>query len=250
MAEGKPATPRRRSEASIKTQIARANARAMILAPIIAEIQAHGITRTHAIAVALTDRAVCTAQGRRFWVSLQVRQVLDRIALLTPSSVTSSQSSTSLSPKRAATPLIDVDGIILSNAKGKVIRSQAMRRGRPTAREIVGQILTQMRTEGAALHESHRLLAKTVATRYGRDLGDRSWSEAAIQSHVSKWLRENPDGNDYRVALTLKEAARESGVKRALLDIAVSRGALRAHRCGARTMILQSDLQRFGAQAS
>jgi hypothetical protein len=107
--------------------------------------------------------------------------------------------------------------------------------------------MTQMRTEGAALHESHRLLAKTIAARYGRDLGDRSWGEASIQNHVSKWLRENPDPNDYRVALTLKEAARESGVKRALLDIAISRGTLRAHKCTARTMILQTDLQRFVA---
>jgi hypothetical protein len=249
MAEGKPATLRRRAEASLKTHTVRANARALALAPIIAEIiQVNGATRPHAIAAALTDRGVPTALGCRFWTSTQVRQVLDRIALLTPLSLTSTQSSTSLSPKRAARPLIDVDGIILSNAGGKVTRSQARGRGRPTAREIVGQILTQMRTEGTALHKSHRLLAKTVAARYGRDLGDPSWSEGAIRQHVGKWLRENPDANDYRIALTLKEAARESGVKRSLLDIAISRGTLRAHKCTARTMILQSDLRRFMAK--
>jgi hypothetical protein len=61
-------------------------------------------------------------------------------------------------------------------------------------------------------------------------------------------LRRNPDANDFRVALTLKEAARESGVKRALLDIAIARGTLRVHKCGARTLILHSDLQRFVTQ--
>ena len=249
MAKGKPAAPRRRSEASLKTQTERANARALALAPIIAEIQAHGITRPHAIAAALTDRGVRTALGRRFWVGLQVRDILDRLDRLGHLKSASAQGSTSPRPERSAKPLIDNGGTILSNMAGEIITfSQARRRGRPTAREIVGQILTQLRTEGAALHESHGLLAKTVAARYGGDLGDRSWGEAAIRNHVSKWLRENPDPNDYRVALTLKEAARESGVKRSLLDIAISRGTLRAHKCTARTMILQSDLQRFIAE--
>jgi hypothetical protein len=106
----------------------------------------------------------------------------------------------------------------------------------------------QIRTEGSSLRESYALLAKMVAARNNRALGDRSWNETTIVKHVRKWLRENPDPNDYRVALTLKEAARESGVKRTLLDIAVGRGTLRAHKCGARTLILQSDLQRFVTQ--
>jgi hypothetical protein len=33
-----------------------------------------------------------------------------------------------------------------------------------------------------------------------------------------------------------------------LLDIALARGILRAHKCGARTLILHSDLQRFVTQ--
>jgi hypothetical protein len=244
MAEGLPATPRRRSEASLKTSINRANARALALSPIIDEIQADGVTRPHAIAAALTDRGIQTAWGRRFWTVSQVRQVLDRIALLTPLSLMSPQSSSTRSPKPVARPLIDTNRIFLSNATGK----EARRRGRPTAREIVGQMLTQMRTEGASLRESHPLLAKTVAARNNRGLGDPSWSEATIVKHVSKWLRENPDDNDYRVALTLKEAARESGIRRVLLDIAINRGTLRAHKCTARTMILPSDLERFVTQ--
>ena len=87
MAEGLPVTPRRRAGAAgRKTGIARANARALALAPIIAEIQADGVTRPHAIAAALTDRGVPTALGHRFWTSTQVRQVLDRLARLAPSS--------------------------------------------------------------------------------------------------------------------------------------------------------------------
>jgi excisionase family DNA binding protein len=105
-----------------------------------------------------------------------------------------------------------------------------------------------MRAEGASLHEPHALIAKMVAARNKRALGDRGWNETTIVRHVREWLRGSPDPNDYRVALTLKEAARESGVKRALLDIAIDRGTLRAHKCGARTLILHSDLQRFVTQ--
>jgi excisionase family DNA binding protein len=235
-----------------KTQVAQANARALTLAPIIAEIQAHDITRPHAIAAALTDRGVPTAQGHRFWRSKDVRRVLERLAQLAPPSAAGTQSPTGPRPEQSAKPVIDISGTIFSNTAGKVITSsQERRRGRPTAREIVGEILTQMRREGSPLHEPHRVLAKMVAARNNCALGDRSWHEPTIVKHVSKWLSENPDdANDYRVALTLKEAARVSGVKRALLDIAIDRGTLRAHRCGARTLILHSDLQRFVTQFS
>jgi len=110
--------------------------------------------------------------------------------------------------------------------------------------------LTQMRAEGSALREPHARLAKMVAARNNRALGDRSWDATTIVKHVREWLRVNPEPNDYRVALTLKEAARESGVKRTLLDIAIAGGTLRAHKCGARTLILHSDLQRFIKQFS
>jgi hypothetical protein len=48
-----------------------------------------------------------------------------------------------------------------------------------------------------------------------------------------------------KVAFTLKEAARASGLSRSLLYIAIGRGALRARKCGARTLILESDLRLF-----
>jgi hypothetical protein len=252
MSKGLPATSGRKAgappeagEAGRKTQTARANARALTLAPIIGEIQANDIMRPHAIAAALTDRGVPTARGYRFWRGEDVRVVLDRLARLGSSSA-SAQGPTGLRPEPAAKPLIEISRTIFSNTARKVITFS--KPGRPTAREIVGQILTQMRAEGSALRESHPLLAKMVAARNNCALGDRNWHEITIVRHVSKWLRENPGANDYRVALTLKEAARESGVKRALLDIAIGRGMLLAHKCGARTLILHSDLQRFVAQ--
>jgi len=258
MSKGPVATPRRRAHATPeaaevgrKTGIMRANGRALALAPIIAEIQGHGIMRPHAIAAALTDRGVPTALGCRFWTTSQVREVMDRLARLAPSSFAGVQSPPSPRIKRAAKPPVDMSQTIVSKTAGKIITfSQARRRGRPTAREIVGHILTHMRAEGASLCEPLALLAKMVAASNNRALGDRSWNETTIVKHVREWLRGNPEPNDYRVALTLKEAARESGVKRTLLDIAIARGTLRAHKCGARTLILQSDLQRFETQRS
>jgi len=48
-----------------------------------------------------------------------------------------------------------------------------------------------------------------------------------------------------KIAFTVKEAARVSGLSRSLLYIAIARGALLARKCGARTLILDSDLRRF-----
>jgi hypothetical protein len=241
--------PPEAGEAGRKTQTARANARALALAPIIAEIQADGITKPHAIAAALTDRGVPTALGCRFWTSDGVWDILDRLDRLGHLKSASAQSSTSPHPEHAAKPLIDNSRTILSNTAGEIITfSQVRRRGRPTAREIVALTLTQMRAEGSALREPHARLAKMVAARNNRALGDRCWESTTIVKHVHEWLRENPDANDFRVALTLKEAARETGVKRAMLDVAIDRGTLRAHKCGARTLILNWDLQGFVAQ--
>jgi hypothetical protein len=49
----------------------------------------------------------------------------------------------------------------------------------------------------------------------------------------------------HKLAFTLKEATRASGLSRSLLYIAIGRGELHARKCGARTLILESDLRRF-----
>jgi hypothetical protein len=66
-------------EAARRISQTRANERALALAPIIAEIQASGITTPYAIAAALTARGVPTAWGRRFWFPAPVRKILSRL---------------------------------------------------------------------------------------------------------------------------------------------------------------------------
>jgi len=51
--------------------------------------------------------------------------------------------------------------------------------------------------------------------------------------------------NTDKLAFTLKEAAHASGLSRSVLYLAIGRGALRAKKCGARTVILDADLRRF-----
>jgi excisionase family DNA binding protein len=46
----------------------------------------------------------------------------------------------------------------------------------------------------------------------------------------------------HKVAFTVKEAARASGLSRSLLYLAIGRGALRARKCGRRTLVLARDL--------
>jgi hypothetical protein len=58
---------------------ARAIARATEVAPIVAEIQAAGVTSLHGIARALNTRGVPTATGRGTWEAPQVRRVLARL---------------------------------------------------------------------------------------------------------------------------------------------------------------------------
>jgi hypothetical protein len=49
----------------------------------------------------------------------------------------------------------------------------------------------------------------------------------------------------YKVAFTINEAARASGLSRSLLYLAIARGSLRARKCGARTVIIDSELRTF-----
>ena len=52
-------------------------------------------------------------------------------------------------------------------------------------------------------------------------------------------------GDTYKLAFTIKEAARASGLSRSFLYIAIGQGVLQARKCGARTLILDTDLRRF-----
>ena len=66
-------------EAASRVSVARADARAAALAPLIAEIRTSGITAPYAIAAALTARGVPTARGHRLWMVGPVRRLLDRL---------------------------------------------------------------------------------------------------------------------------------------------------------------------------
>jgi hypothetical protein len=72
------ATPEARATAR-KITMARADERALALAPVIAEIRASGITGAYAIAAALTARGIPTARGHRVWTDCPVRNVLNRL---------------------------------------------------------------------------------------------------------------------------------------------------------------------------
>ena len=72
------ATPEAR-EAARRVCAAQADARAVTLAPVIAEIRASGITSPYAIAAALTARQIPTARGHRFWGTTPVRKLLNRL---------------------------------------------------------------------------------------------------------------------------------------------------------------------------
>ena len=52
-------------------------------------------------------------------------------------------------------------------------------------------------------------------------------------------LSASPSSAESKVAFTIKEAVRASGLSRSLLYVAISRGALQARKCGARTLILR-----------
>jgi len=66
-------------EAGRKALIARADARASQLAPIVAELRRSGITSWYGIAMALNKRGVPTATGRGIWEPAQVRRVMERL---------------------------------------------------------------------------------------------------------------------------------------------------------------------------
>jgi DNA invertase Pin-like site-specific DNA recombinase len=67
---------RKASAAALEKRTA---ARAALLAPIIAELQAAGATSLKAIAAKLNERKIPTARGDGSWTATQVMRVLDRI---------------------------------------------------------------------------------------------------------------------------------------------------------------------------
>jgi hypothetical protein len=72
------ATPQAREAARMACAV-RADARAIALAPIIAEIRASGITTPYAIAADVTRRGIPAARGHRFRLTSQVCSVLNRL---------------------------------------------------------------------------------------------------------------------------------------------------------------------------
>ncbi len=69
-------------DAGRRANTARTDARAIALAPVIAEIKASGITGPTAIAAALNKRRIRTARGHKFWMTSQVRKLLERLERL------------------------------------------------------------------------------------------------------------------------------------------------------------------------
>src|SRR5271154_1183823 len=66
-------------EAGRKALIARADARASQLAPIVAELRRGGIKSWYGIAMALNKRGIPTATGRGIWEPAQVRRMMERL---------------------------------------------------------------------------------------------------------------------------------------------------------------------------
>jgi hypothetical protein len=62
-----------------KVPIARADARAAQLAPIVAELRRDGITSWYGIAMELNKRGVPTVTGRGIWDPGHLRRVMDRL---------------------------------------------------------------------------------------------------------------------------------------------------------------------------
>ena len=57
----------------------RADARAIALAPVIADIRATGITTPYTIAAELVRRGIPTARGHRYWGRAQAHNLLKRL---------------------------------------------------------------------------------------------------------------------------------------------------------------------------
>ena len=66
-------------EVSRKARLAASEARVADLAPVIAELQAAGVTSLSGLARGLSERGIPTARGGAKWTAVQVSRVLARI---------------------------------------------------------------------------------------------------------------------------------------------------------------------------
>ena len=66
-------------EVSREARHAASEARAADLAPVIAELQAAGVTSLGGLATGLTERGIPTARGRAKWTPVQVSRVLAKL---------------------------------------------------------------------------------------------------------------------------------------------------------------------------
>jgi hypothetical protein len=71
-------------------------------------------------------------------------------------------------------------------------------------------------------------------------------SAAAVEQHTSKGVEQSI--GHQKLAHTIPQAVQASGLSRSMLYLAIGRGELLAHKCGARTVILDRDLRRFLGQ--
>lgn len=67
-------------EAAAAAKAARAEMKATLLSPIIADLRDAGITSANGIAKALTERSIPTARGGSQWSAVQVQRVVQRLA--------------------------------------------------------------------------------------------------------------------------------------------------------------------------
>ena len=72
--------PAQAREVSRRVRQAQADARAVDVAPIIAELQAAGLQSLAGLARGLSARGIPTARGAAAWSSVQVSRVLARLA--------------------------------------------------------------------------------------------------------------------------------------------------------------------------
>ena len=72
--------PARAREVSRRVRQAQADARAVDVAPILAELQAAGVQSLAGLARGLSARGIPTARGAAAWSSVQVSRVLARLA--------------------------------------------------------------------------------------------------------------------------------------------------------------------------